>query len=297
MATNKYSTTYIVPSREIDGTCCVTPSALLGLAQDLASAHYGTGGLSIPHMLKRGMTWVIAKQHFEIEEYPLWLDELSLTTWAKAPKGLFCIRDFSYSYAPDGKKASLDVALGTGRSGASLPSIAQRESPFLRGTTCWMVLDANTGKPIKPAPELFGTLPFCEEDALPGLRAFPRISFPVPQDSVALSTTSVTETAFSPTITDIDMNGHVNNLNYVRWILSFMPEMFMDRKISTLDTYFISSAMLGDKLLCKTAVTEVPDTAVECLHSIVRENDGAELFRARTIWKSAAELSREVCVE
>jgi acyl-ACP thioesterase len=119
--------------------------------------------------------------------------------------------------------------------------------------------------------------------------AFPRFFF-------SKNGGSVTETAFSPTITDIDLNGHVNNLNYVRWILSFMPEnVCVGRKISILDTYFIASAMLGDKLLCKTAT--VPVTEVECVHTIVRATDGAELFRARTIWKSAAELSRDVSVD
>jgi acyl-ACP thioesterase len=293
----KYTIHYTVPSSAIDGACRVTPTALLGFAQDLASSHYGTGGLSIPHMLKRGMTWIIAKQHFEIDEYPLWLDELLLTTWAKAPKGLFCIRDFSYSYAPDGKKTSLDVAFGTASAGENINPIVQRETPFLLGTTCWMVLDAKTGKPIKPALDLFGTLPFCEEDALSTAPAFPRFSFPE-------SDANVTETAFSPTITDIDVNGHVNNLSYVRWILSFMPEnVCVGRKISILDTYFIAPAMLGDKLLCKTAITVpvtaavVPDTTVECVHTIVRATDGAELFRARTIWKNATELSRDMCVE
>jgi acyl-ACP thioesterase len=302
MIQNKYTIPYTVPSSAIDGACRVTPAALLGFAQDLASSHYGTGGLSIPHMQKRGMTWVVTKQHFEIEEYPLWLDELELTTWAKAPKGLICIRDFSYSYAPNGKKATLDDALGTGRSVEGAPSFVQRESPFLRGTSSWMVLDGNTGKPIKPAPELFGTLPFCEEDAVPALSApaFPRFSFPA---SGSKSAAIMTENQFSPAITDIDLNGHVNNLHYVRWILSYMPEdIFQSRKISILDTYFIASAMLGDFLVCKTAVMapfgdrEKSGEGVECVHSIVRETDGVELFRARTIWKNAAQLSREVCV-
>lgn len=266
----------------------------MSVAQDLAAFHYGSGGLSVPHLLKKGMTWVLIKQHFEIDEYPLWLDMLALSTWAKPPSGLFCIRDFSYSYAPNGRKASIDAALGV----SDLVG-PQRETPFARGVTTWMVLDVNTGKPVKPVPELFGTLPFCEDDSLPPV--FPRFTFPE-------NAGGITKAAFSPTITDIDLNDHVNNLNYVRWILSFMPEhICTNRRISVLDTYFIASAKLGDSLLCKTTVSSDAgmsreaasgaNAPVECIHSIVRTNDNFELFRARTVWKNAAEMSRELRVE
>ncbi|MDR3283888.1 MAG: hypothetical protein LBS97_01770 [Treponema sp.] len=291
MAERKFNFLYTVPSSAIDGICGMTPFSFMCLAQDLASYHYGTGGLSIPHLQKRGMTWVLIKQHFEIDEYPLWLDELTLSTWAKTPSGLLCPRNFSYSYVPGGKKASIDAALGI-----SDRQIPQRETPFARGVTTWMVLDMNTGKPVKPVPALFGTLPFCEEDALPPV--FPRFAFPV-------GVQDIKQMPFSPVITDIDMNDHVNNLNYVRWILSFMPEhIYAARRISVLDTYFIASAKLGDNLVCKTAVladnagTELAvNIPIECVHSIIRVTDGAELFRARTIWKNTAEMCRELQVE
>ena len=287
---NKYTMNATVSASDIDGNCAATVLFLLGLAQNLASSHYGTGGLSIPHLFRRGMTWIIAKQRFEIAEYPLWLDEICGATWAKPIKGLFCNRDFLFEYQRGGKKACVDAA-----NGLSQKTIAQPAGPFLRGTTCWLVLDAATGRPVKPSPDMFGSLPFCDEDAL--VSDFPR--FGLPQDFDASSNPRHTEAVFKPSVLDIDMNDHVNNLNYVKWILSYMPpEIFRANLPRVIDTYFVTQAKFGDELLCKTAAAP-PDAEgnTECLHSITRVRDGVEVFRARTLWLPKAVMSRPLTID
>jgi acyl-ACP thioesterase len=287
---DKYTANVTVSASDIDGNCAASLLFLLELSQNLASFHYGTGGLSIPHLFKRNMTWIIAKQRFEIAEYPLWLDDISGTTWAKPVKGLLCNRDFSFSYQPGGKKASLDAAIGL-----SDTKIEQPLRPFLRGTTCWVILDTNTGKPIKPAPDMFGTLPFCDEDSLES--NFPR--FGLPADFDPASKKEHTEARFSPSILDIDMNDHVNNLNYIKWILTYTPiSIFKEKLVSVIDTYFVTQAKFGDELACRTAVvSDDAPGASECLHSIVRTRDGTEVFRARTRWLPRGELGRRLMVD
>jgi acyl-ACP thioesterase len=266
----------------------VSTLTLLTLAQDLAASHYGTGGLSVPHLRAKGMTWVITRQHFEVSEYPLWLDEVILSTWAKPPKGPFCYRNFAYSWAPQGKKASLDAAQG-----GSPERIPQSPEPFFRGVTCWLVLDIAAGKPVKPTPELFGTLGFCDDDALPPV--FPRFAFPEAVSGAAKDFSAMDMEFVRPT--DIDMNGHVNNLNYARWILAHTPEsVCVDRMIRTLDTHFIAEARPGDRLACRTAVVSGDTGDVEYVHSIVRLPDREELFRARTVWQEAGLLCRPLKV-
>jgi acyl-ACP thioesterase len=288
---NKYTMNVTVSASDINGDCAATVLFLLSLAQNLASSHYGTGGLSIPHLFERGMTWIIAKQRFEIAEYPLWLDEISGSTWAKPIKGLFCNRDFLFEYQNGGKKASVNAAIGL-----SQKSIEQPAEPFLRGTTCWIVLDTDTGRPIKPSLDMFGTLPFCDEDAL--VSDFPR--FGLPKDFDPSANPNHTTAVFAPSILDIDMNDHVNNLNYIKWILSYMPlEVFRKKLPRVIDTYFVTQAKFGDGLVCRTAVTldEGPEGKTECLHSITRAGDGVEAFRARTLWLPKAAMSRALAID
>ena len=106
------------------------------------------------------------------------------------------------------------------------------------------------------------------------------------------------------TILDIDVNNHVNNTNYVRWILSYLPEEVQKGKlVSTLDTYFIAQAMMGDQLeICSGIDKEksifnsenAADNVTVVCHSIIRKSDGAEIFRARTEWKDEHLLARNV---
>jgi acyl-ACP thioesterase len=291
MQNNKYTMNVTVSGSDIDGECTATLLSLLALSQDLASFHYGTGGLSIPHLFEKNMTWIIAKQRFEIAEYPLWLDNSAGTTWAKPIKGLFCNRDFAYSYLPGGKQASVNAALGL-----SEKKIAQPPEPFLRGTTCWIVLGTETGKPVKPSPDMFGTLPFCDEDSLPS--DFPR--FGLPQDFNPAANPAHTEVPFTPTILDIDLNDHVNNVNYTKWILSYTPlSIFRTKLVSVIDTYFVTQSKFGDALVCRTAVTadEGEHGASECIHSITRTSDGTEVYRARTRWLPRSKLTRKLTVD
>ena len=305
---NKYTIPYEVPFGYVDEKCRFTASAFVGLAQELAALHYSFAGLSIPHLQQKGLTWVISKQHFEIYEYPLWLDDLVIQTWAQTPKGLLCFRDFKCMYAKGGKKATLDKAFAdrkkneedlytdgkhrggnsasadsAGGNSAANPYEADEAGPCMRATSCWLIVDSASGRLIKPDENTMGSLTFCDERMENAAL-----------NKIALSDDWGIEETFSPSLLDIDVNSHVNNLNYVRWILSFMNADFCRGKLlRSLDTNFMSSAVYGEKLVCRCKQTG--DNS--CVHSIIRADDGSDVFRARTEWAPSAALSRDMKIE
>ena len=277
---DKFTLSYTVPPSYIDGKGRFTALGIASLAQDLAAAHYSSAGLSLLHMQKMGITWVISKQHFEIKDYPLWADRITVKTWAQPPKGLFCFRDFAYHYTKNGKNKNLDEAFKSGSYNYHLNDLQTESEDELcvRGSSCWIIVDLKTGQPLPPDKKTMGSLTFNTEH-LEG-KVFPKIN---------LNTDWDIETDFTPTLLDIDINSHVNNLNYIRWILSFMNEEFCKtRLIKTLDTNFVSSAKYGEHLICRCSK---PENNI-CVHSIVRKNDGSEVFKARTEWADETELSR-----
>ena len=286
MTDKKYSIPFTVPSSWIDGHCRFTTFGMISAAQDVTAVHYGSGGLSIPHLQKKGLTWVLVKQRFEINEYPLWMDSLYLQTWAKPPKGPFFFRDYAYTYAKNGRKTTMDRALLDVSSGERTER-DEHALPFLRATSNWMVLNTESLKPLKPTDNVMGSLELCSDDSLES--SFPKINLPDGTSSVW-----DIEHKFSPTITDIDINSHVNNLSYIRWILSYIPQkVYEGRLISSLETYYLSSAVFSQKLICR--VCEIEQNT--CVHSIIREQDGSEVFRAKTVWKNEDSLCRKIVIE
>ena len=286
---NKYTMPYTVPSTAIDGQYRCTPLALAALSQDLAANHYSSTGLFMPQLQKRGLSWVITKQHFEFYDYPLWLDCLTLQTWAQPPKGFFCLRDFAYYYAAGGKKESFSAAFKDFDSAErrrdewSAGSLRRHDALCFRGSSCWMVLNTESGQPAALDDTIFGSLEFCPEH-LEG-RVFAKLSTPEHWDR---------EEGLLPSLLDIDMNGHVNILNYIRRILSFMDADFCRGKLlRALDTNFLISAKYGEELCCRYAYTGEHT----CVHSIVRVEDGSEVFRARTEWADESALSRPIRTE
>ena len=275
---NKYTIPHTYLYSAMDYKKRISAIAMVNTTQDLASAHYSEGGMSMMHLHGIGQTWVITKQKFEFFDYPYGLDKLILQTWAHEPKGLFCIRDYKYSYADNGRKPSSDQAcIDLNKMFNTDDLEVKEENLIMKASAMWMVLDQKTGKPLKADNFAMGTLTFLNENVLEG--GFSKI---------ALSEDWDFETKFSPNVLDIDMNKHVNNLCYCRWIFSFMDIHYIkDKLLKTLETNFIASALFGDTLICRYKLLENNT----CVHSIIRE-DGTEIFRARTVWAPEDELAR-----
>lgn len=280
---NKYTIPHTIMFSRMDGKGRLPALSFVSTAQDLAANHYSSGGLSVPHLQKMGFTWIIAKQHFVFHNYPLGGDRLILQTWARQPKGLFCFRDYQYSYSVNGKKSCLQVAIADeiANEGQNVDLTVKKENIILSASSSWMILDLKKERPVKISAETMGNLGFCEDKAL-------ETSF----SKIPLSDDWDIQTEFSPSLLDIDINSHVNHPNYVHRILSYMDYDFCKNKLmQSLETYFISSALFGDKLICRCKTLD--DV---CLHSIIRA-DGTEVFRARTVWKPEEMLSRKLKID
>ena len=81
---------------------------------------------------------------------------------------------------------------------------------------------------------------------------------------------------------DLDVNEHVNSARYLEWILEdFNPAFLKGHRLREMEANYMVEALYGDRLSarCETA----PDQTF--LHSLARDADGLEVFRARTRWE------------
>ena len=84
---------------------------------------------------------------------------------------------------------------------------------------------------------------------------------------------------------DLDVNGHVNNVNFIDWAVeSFPPPAVGGRRLEDLLIEFHAEALLGDEVLAQSSrLAPVGDTA-RVLHRLMNARSGRVLAAARTVW-------------
>jgi acyl-ACP thioesterase len=247
-----HSESHRIATYEIDRNYRATLATLCNLMQDAAANHCFKTGISIPHLNRIGHTWVITKQSIRIEGFPVWADEVTVETWCKEAGGFTAVRDFALTLAKSDQTPGL---VGTA---------------LVNASSAWLVLDSETGKPARLAQFADRLFPDGTKSALDA--EFRKLI--VPEESTG-------EWPFTATEADADMNGHVTNVRYVDWIMHGVSAERMGTMLPTaIDTQFAQAAFPGENLRCVTF-----ERGSECWHRIIRDGDGAELFRARTEWK------------
>lgn len=101
-------------------------------------------------------------------------------------------------------------------------------------TTLWLILDARTRRPQRNLP----TIVFGPETS--GLEA----------EKIPPETDLTDIDALTVKASDIDVNGHVNNTNYARWVLDALPaETLQTHTVTQYDVDFLSETRLGARVV------------------------------------------------
>ncbi len=174
-----------------------------------------------------------------MDEYPEWKDEIEIKTWPKGADGFFALRDFE---------------------------IYCKGTIVGRVTSSWLILDRDTKRPRKPEDFNFVHEDFISKAAIE--RKLEKVVF-----KGELNELERRKVYYS----DLDVNKHVNNATYVRWILD---SCFSDENkgvISEFEINFISELYLKDTFTIHKA-----DNDKESYYVIKNSND-REVSKARIL--------------
>ncbi len=146
--------------------------------QEIASDHAEKMGLGMGWMIKNGRIWVLVDIRMKVDRSPLWNENCTLFTIPSGFDDLRAYREFTLT--------------------------DRNDQEILKATSVWMVLDIKNKRPIR-TEDLDFNFPS------KGRRNFDTISRKnSPSNLELVDTIKVCESS-------IDMNGHVNNTEYVRW--------------------------------------------------------------------------------
>ena len=193
------------------------PEAFMDIAQELAI--HGSEQINAPERVLRpkNLAWVLARMNVRYVhqlQRSLTHEQVTLETWHKGLNGLYFIRDFRL-LGPDGQPAVL------GTSSWVVMNIAERRLVRTDSLTDWLdFTPQNTESAIDtPAPKVM----------------IPRSATP--------SLARTHEVRFS----DLDNNGHVNNVRYTVWAMDSLPlALLRDHNIQEISINFNMEAHIGE---------------------------------------------------
>ena len=229
-------------------------ASFLDYFQEAAGEHAGLLGVSVHELIKQGLTWVLSRYHLQFSRYPVWGETVLLRTWPSTRRHLFALREFE--------------ALDEG--GAIIG----------RATSSWMVIDLATKKPVR-LDERLGDFPQDPVRALPD--EFPPLPVPGRTDF---------ERTFFVRRGDLDWNRHANHVVYIEWAVEAVPpDIATAYRPAEIEADYRGEARYGDIILSRVQAGLSGAERPTFIHQILREKDGAELARLRTVWTKPAPVA------
>ncbi len=233
-----------VKSYEADAHGVLKPHSLFSYFTEVAGNHATHLGYGYHDLQHAGYFWVLSRILVEVDRMPRWDETVYLETWPKGVEKLFALRDF----------------LMTGRGGETLVS----------ATSAWLLLDTGRSRPHKI-------------DVLPagipiraGVHAIP--SLPEKLGTME-SLAKCAEHRVMPS--DLDVNNHVNNAEYIRWIADCAGGGGTPA-LSSLQVNYLDEALLDDTVELSLGKETDRLWRVEGTSRI----KGSKLFQARVAWGS-----------
>ena len=189
----------------------IKTACLMQFLQEAAALHAEQLGFGVDSLNKTNSYWVLSNLRIEIENLPKWNDEITVKTWPSGYTRSIATREF---VAKD-----------------------QNDCELFKAGSQWMVLDRQKSRP-KNLFRLDLSLPKTEEKALSEelVRLEPQNDYSkVDRISVPYSS--------------IDLNGHVNNTEYVRWGIDALRKAFkFEGNIRSMHATYLSEVFEADEL-------------------------------------------------
>ncbi|XP_022993287.1 palmitoyl-acyl carrier protein thioesterase, chloroplastic-like [Cucurbita maxima] len=198
-----YRQTVVIRSYEVGPDKTATMESLMNLLQETALNHVWMSGLlsngfgATHGMMKHNLIWVVSRMLVEVDHYPIWGEIVEIDTWVGASGKNGMRRDW------------LIRSQATGH-------------VYARGTSTWVMMNQQTRRLSKMPEEVRAEISpwFIEKHAIKE-DAYEKIS---KLDDKAKYMNS----DLKPKRSDLDMNHHVNNVKYLRWMLETIPDHVLE---------------------------------------------------------------------
>lgn len=244
----EWTESFRVRAYEVDVSGKASVATVCNWLQETAGNHVTALGWAVDDLAPRGLTWVLSRLHLRLHRLPGWRDDVRIVTWHAGVLRLYGVREFRLT---EGQGSEIGTA-----------------------TSAWLLIDLESRRPTRPL------------EALPALDHYSAARILVdPFDKIPGPASPERETTLVARLADLDMNRHANNVSVIGWALDALPdEVVLGSSLAGLEIEFRTEAVRGDRIAVE--VQRTSGKSATFLHRLVRERDGREVARARTVWRS-----------
>ena len=244
---NIWKETYQIRSYEVDRRNRLSILTMFNFMQEAASNHARALGVSVRQLLSENYTWLLSRLKIKIASYPGINDSIQVATWPSGTQRLFALRDFKLMNGHD--------------------------QVIAEAVSAWLVIDVQKRRPVRISPFVERLKPLEGHHVLPDtLDKLPELK------------SRTYEKKFVARYSDVDVNQHVNNASFVEWVLEGVPPSVLNTSAPVqLEINYLAEAFFEDCILAACQPRNPDNTVYR--HSLVRQQDGRELARARSVWR------------
>ncbi|WP_461247909.1 acyl-[acyl-carrier-protein] thioesterase [Treponema sp. R6D11] len=220
---NIWQETFPVRFGSIDKSDRLTLDAVFQFFQEAAICHAENLNVGREDMMRTGQIWILSRMSVIVKRRPKYFENITVRSWPRGGEKLFALRDY-------------DI-----RDKDGVPVVCARSG--------WIVLDVEKRRPIRPQ-SVMGGLPLNEgENALS------------PEDGAiaALEERGNLQKAAErkARYTDLDFNGHVNNVRYIQWIEDALePQLLENADRMRFDINYLNEILGGEDIDIMSAKIE-----------------------------------------
>jgi len=214
---------------DIDKSDSITLNSIFNFFQEAAISHAEILGVGREAMARTNQVWLLSRMSVQVDRRLRFGETVTVRTWPRGAEKLFTRRDYDILGA-DGKAA-------------------------VRASSIWLIVDIIKRRPLRPQ-SLLENMPLNE-----GLDALPAAPVSIDENP------SLTKCCEHPALyTDVDANGHVNNISYIRWIEDAInPEMLEQATQMKLDINYMNEVLRNEITSVWIAPVETKPAAEDAL--------------------------------
>jgi len=250
LGNQKFKMEFVVHYHEVNPEEQATPLTLLYYLEDAAIAHSESIGNGVAQVKADGLAWLLNRWHLQMDRYPVLGEKVIIETWPSSFERFYGRREFL------------------------IRNMAQEV--IGRATSLWILFNIATKRPSRISSE------FGQAYGLDPLRA---IDDPFGPLQTIEAGAGAGKQNFLVRRSDIDTNGHVNNANYLQWMLEVVPEdIYQNHRLASLEIQYKKETTYGSSIGSKFRAEGLDRLQPVCRHVILGEDPCQELAIGKTVW-------------